>query len=631
MTDINTASHDNEIDLLNILSIIRPALIPAIIVALLLGMATFLAARTLDREYTATARFAIADRSSEGQNKFSASGVLSAFVPGGNKESERAADKIMSRDFIMALFEETGIDEDPFFTKDGDSAGPLATLQALAFGPPETPTFAQTINRIVGAYREAVTVVVNNNAVIDLTVTHPEPERAAILANQIVQAHLDNIDEGIFENDQRQVTLMESRLVAAQRKLDLAMRAARDFAVENSVRSREELNANSLRLDHFRREAERLDQVLAGLTILREARSAAAARLDLRPLVSQYPIALTILQREFGWDARESNVPVPAMSRIEQLYEDFEEELRQLRQAVRTLESEAEQSASAAGRLAELEREITVRQAVYSALVNQVEATSLGAALNDTRGEWIQRAASPPGPSAPRKALMAAIAMILGFLAFMGWHLAITIRRGTLYSTSAFTDLLGVPPAAEISSRLLGRRKKYLPAEIVEFVYALHVAGNRRILVLGAPGPSLAQTLATVVAEGIANNDLSIAVLDLYRKTDTETLSTIRSTGTLENVRENGYVTVLRWIEQGPLKGQTDLASALDDLANRFDKLVIVGTNINSGILQNMIALEKADRAILVFRKGITRKNSVERIRKMISKNPKIERSMILM
>lgn len=641
---------DDEIDLLALVGALRPALVPALVAAMLLGAATYLYARSLEPLYAAQARFAIADPAAGGMAMPDLGGALSSLLPGGGggNESERAEDKIMSRDFVVALFDETGIDEDPHFTGEGRAPGPVARVRAFLLGAEDPLTPAEVLGRIVRTYRETVEVTVNPNDVIDLIVSYPEPERAAALANRIVQAHLDDIDTGRVADDQRQVSLMENRLVAAQDKLDAAMQAARAFAVENSVRSREELSASSLRLDRFRREAERLDEVLAAIEALAGAGTAPGAPVDLARLGAEAPGALPVLQREFGWDPVARTAPAPGAGRLDRLRESIAGEREQLGRAIRSLEAEAGQNAAAAGRLAELEREIEVRQAVYTALVSQVEARSLGAALSDTRGEWIQKAAPPLEPSAPRKLMMSIAAAFIGFLVVLAGSLMRTARRGTVHSAAGFAPLLGDTPVVEAPG--FGRRGRRTPSPgLVELVYELRRAGTRRVLVLGAPGPALVKAVAHVVAEGIADGtgtgtdrpagdaaaaaadtatDRTVALVDLYRKGRPG--AALHSAGTLEQVRRTDTVTVLRWIEQGPAKGATTLDEALTRLADRHHRLVIAGAGPDNGTLQNRIALDHADHVLLAFRTGTTKKDTVAKLRKITRKQNSIPINAIL-
>jgi len=276
MTDSDVADRSEEIDLSEIAATIRPVIPVAIAIGLLFGIGTFLVTRNFEKQYTATAWFAI---ESSGQRSMPDMGGLNAFLPGGqgSDESGRANDKILSRDFITDLFEITRtidgepmppINEDQFFTGTGEEEGLVTRVVSFVTGETPQMTEAQVLARIVDTYRKAVQIIVKENDVIELRVTHPDPERAAKLANRITQAHLDNLDMQQFEDDQRQIRLMEEELIDAQKKLDDAMEASRRYAVENSVRATEDLGASSLRLPRFRREAGRIELLDGGKDLL---------------------------------------------------------------------------------------------------------------------------------------------------------------------------------------------------------------------------------------------------------------------------------------------------------------------------------------------------------------------------
>lgn len=642
MTDYDQASKSDsaEIDLVELFATVKPSLPLALVFGALCSGAALFYAQNLEKIYTTTAKFVI---------KGGSGGRIpdvSAFVPGfsgvdgGNREGALVTDKIMSRDFIDSLIEKTdlGIEDDPYFTGEGDRPDPMT----FVFGEREV-TSEQEREAIVNAYRNKIVGVETSrtSGVVNLRVRHPDPVRAARIANTIMETHIDNIETKRIEDDQRQVDLMKGRLTRAQLDLEKALDAARLYALENNLRSEEELGASSLNLTQFRRQVERLNAILAGIGYIEERRVVTpSGSMNLNDFFAKHPVAFTPLQRDLRWDADQGVVPLPPLGELASLRQSFIDEREQLQRTLRIMENEAAQNADAAGQLSQLQRNIEVQKTVYTTLVSRTEARSLSAALQGESVERIQWAPPPLRPSSPRVLLWALVAFVAGTLLTFIIGLARSWRAGTLYTANSITRLLPAATPVTTLKRTVNTRlspikaieqrlRRTDDAELFDLAAILQENDIRRLSIIGAPSLPASHNLATMLGGIMAEGGERIAVVSLARRDKGGGKIMGQNWGLLVKTETTENLTILRWIAGTDAESMT-LEEALAQANETFDRTITVCAPLEWGVLRNRVALAQADHVLLVTRKGKTTKHDVKWADRLISQVPGIGHSLVL-
>jgi len=628
MTDYEPArdGDDSEVDLMDVYARVRPSLLPALIIGILSAIAMFFYAKNLEKTYSATAKFVISEGGKSSLSDFG--GLVANFIPsgGGSGESLLVSDKIMSRDFILDLFPQTGIDNDPFF----NGANSRPSLRSWVFGKnPSTPE--AITERIVKKYRKSVKVDnFDDNGVISLHVKHSDPVEASRLANTIMDTHIRNIDEKRIAADQRQVDLMRKRLLIARTDLDEALQAARVYAVENSVRSKEELGASSLNLTRFRKELERLQAIQKGIDYIEEQRAAEPeGSLKLSDFFAKHPLAFTPLQNDLGWSNNRGTIPFPSATQLAGLKQPLLDELGQLQRTLSVMENEAARNSEAAGRLAELERDIQVQKSIYTALVGQFEARALSADLQDKNVERIQTATPPLAPSSPRVLRIALLGLLLGAFAVLALGLIRSWRSGKIYlarhierlfqqsvMVSDIGQSVGTRPLP--INKLMQQSQQRNNPELLDLALSLRDEGARSLCVLGVPNLLVARNLAIVLGSSLVKDGKRVAVVDLARRNANAKASVFQETGTLAKGEEDADVSIFRWVNNSE-ETALSLDDALLQLETDFDHTVIICASLKWGGLRNKIAMSRADHIILLAQKSMTTKRDTAAVNKIIS------------
>ena len=147
--------------------------------------------------YEAQAKLAFNSSASGGLSLPGELGALAALVgtSAGGRDGPTATfeDRIKSRDFILEIAREASLFADPVFNPPFGQPGLVRSL-LLASGIANAPNYSEAarVARLVSRFNEATSVDLENNGIVVVTVTHPDPDRAAV--NNFV-VHLDSLQQ----------------------------------------------------------------------------------------------------------------------------------------------------------------------------------------------------------------------------------------------------------------------------------------------------------------------------------------------------------------------------------------------------------------------------------------------------
>lgn len=634
MTQHEKSPDNIEIDLSEIYFAVRPFFIAAIIAGLLASAAGFFYAQSLERIYTANAVFTI--KENPNSRIPGLGGVFSSLMPasGVSNEAALAAEKIGSRDFIIDLFDKTGIRDDPFFTGEDRRPSLLGMVKRAIRGSTESTPEGE-IARIVGTYRKNVNVNLSaTSGVLNLRVNHSDPATTAELANTIMNTYIDKIESDLSNDATRQVELTKDRLLEAQADLEAALEALRVHTIENNVVLTQEVSVDSLGLTSFRKQLERLDSVIEGIDYIEEQRATSSSdMIDIDDFVTEHPAAFGPLKSDLGWTIDEGEVPFPNPAIISRLRQTLAKEREVVQRTFRIKEAEASRNTRAASTLALLQRDVEVQKTIYTGLVGQYNARELGAELQGDMVERIQRATPPLQPSSPRVPLIMLMAFAQGFLAMLAFGLVKWWRSGRLYTAKRIGRALDTPVLIEGFGRATETRNTFRKKlrrsgdpRLTHLALSLREEGVRTLSILGVPRSPIVHRLAGILAIGLADQAEQVAVLDLSPGKGDEGKGTIHSHGIFTKAETVGSTTTFDWVEHPA--GQQDalpLSDAMSRIEASFDYTIAVCGPLGNGIARNRVALNRTDRILLVAQKGTTTQQEIDWVNRILPDTAKSE------
>jgi uncharacterized protein involved in exopolysaccharide biosynthesis/Mrp family chromosome partitioning ATPase len=373
---------------------------------------------------------------------------------------ESQARVITSNNVLLQVIRETQLEKDPEFGGSGDGKSLFGTLLGL-FGIDLKPTAEQ--QRLVQvAALEALLRHVNvkktdKTFIVDIDVWSTDPAKAAMLANAISKAYLNETTQSQATRVRRATSDLSSRLAELQERLRNAENALAVYKAQNNfvgtqdtLISDQQLSASNQRLAAARAltlDAQaKYDQIAASRKTSADAGAIPEALQSptIANLRSQYAEAKkrqAELQSELG-------PRHPALRQMEQQVEDLRRSIAEetnrflqaakndltraqdyeasLNKALDVQKRQSVQMSQAAVRLRELERDVEASRDVYQSFLKRSRETEEQETLNTSSARIIgdatvpQRRTFPPG-----MALFAMIGFVLGGLAAAAWIIAV--------------------------------------------------------------------------------------------------------------------------------------------------------------------------------------------------------------
>ena len=632
-----SAPYDDEIDLGELLAAIWAHKV-LVFGAAGLGfvVAAFYALSVATPTYEAKSRFELNEAS---QESFGDLGGLASLAGldidrGGASEVDKLEDRIFSRPFLEQIAEPAALYEDPEFN--GTLRPPGLKDQvfaALGLASGEAPTQARIDAAVAGRFEDAVALTVKDNGILEVVVTHSEPDRAASIANIIVSQALQNLYEMRREQTREKLDYFAEQLFEVRSELDQSAQALKDYSLANNLRSPEELALSSAQLVSLRERRDDLRERGRALDRLADiARSESGFDADVREdFLQSYPKAASLeFRRLLGWSSAESSWTLPGSEELVALRQGLDDQVATLNRTIRALEEDAEQSAEAATELETLRREIAVNEAMYEAMLKQFEGESLTSGFAVESGQVIDRAVPPVEPSAPRTALIAALGLVLGLFLGIGLALFWAMRRGVLHTKGAVRDAFALPNMMDAPRMLAKRRMRDVkrgiralrgrPMRAVEdLLVQIAPDAPRRIAVLPSAQTRLTTNGALAIAELQRPSDGSLCLVDL-----SETGSLLRSLGLPLRQNSPAELEPGLFVLQPRLgEGQNrslGVAEAIDDLAAQYDRLILVCPPPDFGTAVSLKALDTAAAAIVLAQSGQTTRSASEKITALLSR-----------
>jgi uncharacterized protein involved in exopolysaccharide biosynthesis len=636
---VEASQSDDEIDLVELLAAIwanKSLVIGCTGIGVLLSIiyVLFIATPT----YEAANRFELNEPKRESFGDFGGLASLAGIGVdrGGASEAEKLQDRIFSRRFLSQISEPAALYEDPVFNAALRSPGlKEQAFDLIGLGSDEAPTQARIDAAVARHFEDKVLLTVKDNGVLEVTVTHPDPDRAASIANIVVSQALQNLYEMQRKQADEKLEYFAEQLFEAREDLDMSTQALQDYSLENTLLSQEELARSSSQLGSLRDRRETVRQRRRALDQLADiARNENKFDAGVREaFLENYPTASSLeFRRLLGWTSSEGSWRLPTPENIVMLRQSLNDQEATLDRAIRNLEKDAEQSAVSATELERLRREIAVNEAIYQAMLKQFEGEALQSGFSVESGEIIDMAVSPVEPSAPRSALVAALGLILG--AFLGIALALlwTMRRGVLHTKGALYAALPIQQMTTLH-RALARQPVRNFMRALQAFRGKYMSAVEDLLVQISPGtPSRIAVIAS--ATGRLTTNVSLAISRLQRvSSDSLCLVDLTDNGglvrTLGVRRAADNPTELEpglFVVQPSLgDGQSPscaVSDALDALSAQFDKLVIVCPPPELGTAVSQKAVNHASMVVIIAQSGHTTRLALEKVKAVLSNSP---------
>jgi capsular polysaccharide biosynthesis protein len=534
---------------------------------------------------------------------------LAGFGAGSNSNG-LSKDKINGRIFIENIDAKLNFQSDPFFnTYDPNSSkttDPIwkSFIKNLIGWKKISPDADEMVwQNIVKKYSDNVIIDETDNGSIKLVVTHVNPQRAAEIANVIMDEVIsDDVNRKNTEQDE-QLSYLSSTLAESLSELELSQAKLKEFALKNSALPLENFTAGSLQLDALReqltRTTELLDAVAAVSFLLQNKLTDQSNYLELR---QQFPIVDQVeFRRVLGQNEIISSWSWPKAKSVSTVFSTLSERKKRLQSEINASQIDAERSGLALENYAKLEREAKIAEATYTVLIERVKAQSMISGFRPNKTEIYEFASVSINPSAPRRSLILAIGAMSGL--FFGTILSLILAhfRGVYYTKISLKTAAQARLTGSIRD-LIPMRKKSLddvnallvkkPRSILrDMAVGIHKSAARQIVVSSSRTKLTGMDTARAIACYMQSDNIKIAIIDFSSKpkklhTDDEKSSVgsfkvIESTDHISILTPNSDTAAIELLSQrGFLKKAHSLNSTFDLVflcADNSDAISLLG------------------------------------------------------
>lgn len=334
----------------------------------------------------------------------------------------------------------------------------------------------------IKAYLDGVVVKpVRRTALVNIEVTHTNPELSALIANRHALAYIDWVRENRVQQQSRGLKFLRQQAVDLRERVADLEREIADYAEENSivaVNKDENITVQKM---------SQLNQLMTAATAKRieienqyreakEGLSKESAGYD-DPSTQSMRSELARLRAEHGQLSAKFTASYPRVQQLKAQIDELSRSIKDQRGQIvaglnskylaaveeeKNLKEELERQKSLAFELSKrqvqynvLNRDLTTSRDLLQNVLKQIEETSLAVESNASSITVVDYAVTPQSPSFPRKRVVLLVGLILGVgvgvgVAFLINYLDNTVRTPEDLSTLLQLPNLGVVPSFEL-------------------------------------------------------------------------------------------------------------------------------------------------------------------------------------
>ena len=646
MTDSPDVPLDDEIDLAELFSaLLSNWLLIGATSALFAAAAIYYAVWVAEPTYDAGAKFAFEDGSG-GISLPSELGGLAGLVGvsggAGGGPAQTLEDRIKSRGFILEIAPEAGLFEDPEVNPPMGQVGPLGTiLIAAGISEPAMPSIEKEQMRVINWVSESVSVELGDNGVVTVRTTHVDPHRAAHITNTLVNHALAKLLEDQERKSRAEIDYLSQELLDVQAEVEATTASIAEYAVKNDLASDQELARASAQLVLLREQRDSFRGFLAAfdaLEMIADENETLTAPLR-QQLLAEHPVMRDAdFRRLLGWPSPPGGWTLPDATRLEAARDRTLARLEEVERTIENFEDEARRNAASAAELAALERQATVQRTIYEVMVRQFETQRITDGFEASIADIYEMAVPPLEPSAPNKAMIAALGLVLGIFVGAGFGLVRSMRRGVLHTANALSDAMNGRIGAERVAKYLGGRRRPVDRRIVQFEkrphdqldeVAVEIAQSKpkRVLVLPTGTEQAASAVGLYLA--LSDEDPRYAVVDLTGTLDLKGVTPAGDVNGLGRFDLASGPTVFKPTAKARVTPFT-VEEAIAEIENDFDRVLVVCPRVGAGVPIAAALASGAQSLVSVLRAGRTTRQQTDRLKALRDRFKISQQTLIL-
>ena len=594
--------------------------------------------QNVEKQYTSTAIFNL-DQTSTDTSFSETMGSLANLVGFGNSSTTGllTIDQVNGRIFIEELDVKLNFQADTYFnTYNPNATEPIwkSFIKLMIGWQKSTKDPKEAIwQDIVSNYTKKVKIDQTPDGSVRIMVTHVIAERAAEIANTIMNEIINNTKSRKNTNQDEQLSYMSNTLAKALNDLEVSQSKLKEFALNNSALPLESFAAGSLKLEALRQKLSRTselhDAVAALYLILQNKNLDQNDYIDLR---QKFPIIDQVeFRRVLGQNEIISSWTWPDAISVNAVFDTLTERKNRLQSQINASQINAERSSLALETYKKLEREAKVAEATYTVLIEQVKAQSMAAGYRPDRSEVYDFASASINPSSPKQNLVLPLGAFLGLFVGAAISLSIALRRGVYYSKNSLKTAAQAHLTASVRNLLPLRNKnlnilstvflKNPNTTLRNLAVEIHKSSANQVVVTSSRAKLTSNDMARALACYMQSDTMRVAVIDFSEKIKKSDIDVEKLSGESFVVSESlDNVSVLRPnnnMAAMELLSQRDFLKNMQSLSSTIDLLFLCADNNDAISLLRAIEGQKTFH-ILVARTKNTKSDILKHMRSLL-------------
>jgi uncharacterized protein involved in exopolysaccharide biosynthesis len=592
-----------------------------------------------DKEFTSVAIFKLEQESSGGISLGSELSALANLAGFGSaiKGSNTPLDEITGRIFIQNLDANLNFQTDPYFNKyNPNTVDPIwKSLIKRAIGYQKFSTDSQEAiwQNIVKSYLKNVDLDETDDGSFKISVTHVNPQRAAEIANGIMNKIISDIKNKNDTEQDQQLSYLSNTLAKALSDLEVSQSNLKEFTLKNSALPLESFAAGSLKLDALREQLSRtseLHEAVAALSLILQNKT--IDQNDYLALRQKFPIVDQVeFRRVLGQNEIISSWSWPEASSVSAVFDTLSERKSRLQSQINASQKNAERSGLALENFAKLEREAKIAEATYTVLIEQVKSQSMAAGFRPNRTEIYEYASASIVPSAPNRKLILATGAALGLFLGVVLSFVLALMRGVYYSKTSLKIAVQARFTASIKTLLPLRNKilddlntmlmKKSRPILRDMVVEIHKNAAPQVVVTSSRAKMTGNDVARALASYMQSESMKVAVIDFSSRAKKQEIDGERlSVGSFVVAESAGYISVLKPdgdLAAMELLSHRDFWNKIQSLKSTFDLVFLCADNHDAISLLSALEGQKMFH-ISIVRSKKTKSATLMRMRSLL-------------
>ncbi|MDC0604903.1 hypothetical protein OAO96_06400, partial [Amylibacter sp.] len=555
-----------------------------------------------------------------------------AFAGLGNFVSSRnylPEEEIKGRIFIEKIHKKIDFVSDKYFNQVSLNMPKDSSLKAILKGFFGNQNILQDPNeaiwqKIINRYSQNVDIKISDSGIITISVTHRDADRAALIANTIMQTILEEKNNKISKLMNKELMYLSSTMANALGELEAAQSKLKTFAMENSALPLESFSADSIQLDFLREEFERAMELYdAAFELEKILQKKEISNIDYLNLSNEFPIVDQVqFRRILGQNEIVSSWSWPNRNLVLAVLDTLFERKERLENEINALQKDIDRSGRTLEIYSKLKREEKTAEATYTVLIEQVKAQSMSAGYKHDSSVIYEYASPSISFSEGKKTITLLSGALFGLFFGLILSLVVSANRKVFYTKNSIAEQSKANFIASYKSIMYLRKKKLIELRNItnklfpilrDLIVEIHSRADNFIVVSSLETKIKSHELAKIISSIIQNDTIKIAIIDFSHlgKIQSPDLD-IEVIGDFQLCERDRNISVLTpKHDLGPMSyvTQRDFSASLQLLSETFDIIFVCADNTDALSLVRAIKIDSIFHIVLTRTKHTKRKN----------------------